>query len=55
MTDKLLTALKDKPTSFDGDFMRRIIKCIKVATDNTATFEFLNSKIMREELKANGS
>ncbi|MDJ0304756.1 recombinase family protein [Dehalobacter sp.] len=55
MTDKLLTAMKDKPTVFDGNFMRRIIKCIKVATDNTATFEFLNSKIMREELKANGS
>ena len=55
LTDKLLTALKEKPTGFDGDFMRRIIKCIKVATDNIATFEFLNSKTIREELRANGS
>jgi site-specific DNA recombinase len=29
MTDKLLTALKDRPTRFDGAFMRRIIKSIK--------------------------
>ena len=45
----------DKPSGFDGDFMRRIIKSIKVATDNTATFEFLNNKTIREELKTNGS
>ena len=55
MTDKLLTALMDKPTGFDGDFMRRIIKCIKVATDNTATLEFINHNMIREELNINGS
>jgi len=54
MTNKLLTALRDKPTGFDGDFMRRIIKSIKVATDNTATFEFINHKTIREELNTNG-
>ena len=55
MTDKLLTALMDKKAGFDGDFMRRIVKCIKVATDNTATFEFINHNMIREELKTNGS
>ena len=55
MTDKLLTALMDKPTGFDGDFMRRIIERIKVATDNTATFEFINHNMIREELNINGS
>ena len=55
MTDKLLTALMNKPTGFDGDFMRRIIERIKVATDNTATFEFINHNMIREELKTNGS
>ena len=55
MTDKLLTALMDKKAGFDGDFMRRIVKCIKVATDNTATFEFINHNMIREELNINGS
>jgi len=45
----------DKPTGFDGDFMRRIIERIKVATDNTATFEFINHNMIREELNINGS
>ena len=55
LTDKLLTTLMDRPTEFDGDFMRRIIKSIKVAKNNTATFEFINSKTIIEELKTNGS
>jgi len=55
MTDKLLTALKDKKAGFDGDFMRRIVKSIKVATDNSATFEFINHNMIREELNINGS
>ncbi len=55
MTDKLLTALLHKPAGFDGNFMRRIIKSIKVAKDNTATFEFINHKTIREELNINGS
>ena len=49
MTDKLLTALMNKPTGFDGGFMRRIIKSIKI-TDNTATFELINHITIREEL-----
>ena len=55
MTDKLLTALMDKKAGFDSDFMRRIVKSIKVATDNTATFEFINHNMIREELNINGS
>jgi site-specific DNA recombinase len=54
-TDKLLTALIDKPAGFDCDFMRRIVKGIKVAPDNTATYEFINHYTKREELNKNGS
>ena len=55
ITDKLLTVLKDKPIDFNGDFMRRIIKSIKVVKGGTAVFELINHKLIKEELSLNDS
>lgn len=50
MTDKLLTVIQDKLAGVDGDFMRKVIKSIRIGLDNTATFELINHKLVKEEL-----
>lgn len=52
-TEKLLAALQDIPTEFNGDFMLKILGRIEVDHDGTATFVFINDKRFREELIPN--
>lgn len=44
-TNKLLQYLKQKPTSFDGSFMKKIIKRMTIS-ENSFSFELINHKIM---------
>lgn len=50
-TGKLIAALQNKPTVFDGEFMASIIKRIEVASDSMMTFVLINDKQYGKESK----
>ena len=49
-TDKLLDILKTMPTEFDGEFMKRIIKRIKVSHSGEIKFILINEKACKEAI-----
>lgn len=50
-TGKLIAALQNIPTEFDGEFMANIIKRIEVVSSGTLTFVLINDKQYGEESK----